>query len=90
MKNNQKISLRMCIVCKKIAPKNEMIRIVKTPEGLITIDKKANGRGAYVCDNFDCMKKCKDKRLLNKAYKMNIDEKVYEKLMEEYARYKQN
>ena len=63
MKN---IPNRTCIGCSEIKPKKELIRIVKNKEGSIFVDKtsKANGRGAYLCDNIECLEKAiKTKRL---------------------------
>lgn len=82
----KKTPLRMCIVCKEMKPKNELIRIVRNPEGEFLFDKsgKANGRGAYICAEGDCAEKCLKKKILNKAFRKNIDESVYIKLSEEY------
>ena len=76
----------MCIVCKEMKPKNELLRIVRNPEGEFLFDKsgKANGRGAYICAEGDCVERCLKKKLLNKAFKSNLDESVYAKLSEEY------
>ena len=82
----KKTPLRMCIVCKEMKTKNELIRIVRNPEGEFLFDKsgRANGRGAYVCAEGECVEKCLKKKLLNKAFKKNIDQSVYDKLSEEY------
>lgn len=81
-----KTPLRMCIVCKKMLPKSDLIRIVRAPDGSMSFDKtgKKNGRGAYLCDNKDCVERCLKKKLLNKAFKINVDEAVYKLLAEEY------
>lgn len=78
---------RMCIVCKTMRPKNELIRIVRSPDGEMCFDRtgKANGRGAYICDNGECVDKCLKKHILNKAFKTNIDDSVYSRLSEEYG-----
>ena len=78
---------RMCIVCKTMRPKAELIRIVRTPEGIMQFDRsgKLNGRGAYICDNAECVEKCLKKKMLNKAFKTNIEEEIYTMLSEEYA-----
>lgn len=82
----KKTPLRMCIVCKEMKPKNELLRIIRNPEGEFLFDKsgKANGRGAYICAEGDCVERCLKKKLLNKAFKSNLDESVYAKLSEEY------
>lgn len=82
--------LRMCVVCKKILPKKEMLRIVKNKEGDVFIDytNKANGRGAYICDSAECIEKCVNKKLLNKSFSMAISQEIYQKILEDYARNK--
>ena len=85
------IPLRMCIVCRNMIPKKELIRIVRGMEGNYFIDTtfRANGRGAYICDKPECMEKCLKKKLLNHAFSAQIPEDVYRELMESYAN-KQN
>lgn len=79
--------LRTCVVCKKLLPKKEMLRIVKTKDGEVEIDKtnKASGRGAYICDSLECITKCINKKLLNKSFKMAISEDIYNKILEDYG-----
>lgn len=59
-----------------------MIRIVKDKDGNISIDRtgKANGRGAYICDNVECLEKAIKSKRIEKAFEMKIDEKIYEDL----------
>ena len=80
----KKIPERMCVVCRNMFPKNELIRVVKNEEGVYEVDQtgKKNGRGAYVCP--DCINKCVDKKLLDKILKTRIDENVYTDI-EEYG-----
>ncbi|HEY8423968.1 MAG TPA: YlxR family protein, partial [Clostridia bacterium] len=72
--------------CRQPQPKKQLLRVVKTPEGEIKLDwtGRANGRGAYVCDNEQCMQKAVTKKLFNRDFKMNIDPSVYARLLEEY------
>ena len=79
MKN---IPQRTCIGCNEKKYKNEFIRIVKDNQNNISIDKtgKANGRGAYICDNIDCLEKAIKNQKIEKSFKMNIDESVYDTL----------
>ncbi len=79
MKNEPK---RTCIGCNQIKLKKELIRIVKDKQGNINVDKtgKANGRGAYICDNKECLEKLKKSKRLEKTFEMSIDEKLYEEL----------
>lgn len=68
--------------CNAKKNKNELIRIVKDKDGNINIDKtgKANGRGAYICDNIECLEKAVKSRRVEKAFDIKIDEKIYENL----------
>jgi len=86
MPKTKKIPLRMCIACRELKEKREMLRIVKSPEGRIFLDfsSKASGRGAYICDNADCIKKLKKQRLLNKVFSCSVEEEVYSAIEEEY------
>lgn len=78
----KKIPQRTCISCNTVKDKKELIRIVKNKEGEITIDKtgKLNGRGAYLCDNKDCLEKAIKAKRLEKTFQMKIQEEVYENL----------
>ncbi len=80
-----KEKLRMCLACRNMFDKKELVRIVKNKEGQIFIDEtgKQNGRGAYICKNPECLKKMEKQKLLNKAFKTVVDEKLYKNL-EEY------
>ena len=78
---------RKCIGCNESKPKKELIRIVKTPEGEMLLDKtgRANGRGAYICNDPECLQKAIKTKGLNRAFKMNVDTEVLVKLSEEMA-----
>lgn len=82
----KKIPMRMCIACHEMKPKKEMLRIVKPKEGDAFIDftGKAAGRGAYICNNPNCVKKLKKARLLNKTFSAEIPQEVYEKIEVEF------
>ena len=84
-KNNKKIPQRMCIGCREMKERPELIRIVKSQDGSIVLDKtgKAQGRGAYICHNLECMKKVKKSRGLERSFKTSIPENVYEALEKE-------
>ena len=73
---------RTCIGCNEIKLKKELIRIVKNKEGQIFIDRtgKANGRGAYICDNIECLEKAIKTKRLERTFETNIDAKIYEEL----------
>ncbi len=76
--------LRMCISCRNMKDKKELVRIVKDKDSNIFIDEtgKKNGRGAYICKNEDCLNKLQKQKLLNKTFKTNVDEKIYNELKE--------
>lgn len=89
---DKKIPLRQCIACRELKEKKSMLRIVKNSESKIFIDfsSKAAGRGAYICDNPDCIKKLKKGRLLNKVFSCAVGETIYAAVEEEYFGKKQN
>ena len=78
----QKERLRMCIICREHSDKKELLRIVKNKEGQIFVDKtgKANGRGAYICKDKNCFEKLKKTRGLNRAFKCEIPNEIYDKI----------
>lgn len=88
----KKIPLRQCIACRELKEKKSMLRIVRTSEGKIFLDfsSKASGRGAYICDNPDCVKKLTKSRLLNKAFSCAVDDSVYAAVEAEYFGKKQS
>ncbi len=79
------VPMRTCIACRQNKPKKEMLRVVKNAEGEIFVDKtgKANGRGAYICNQEECLKKLENKKLLNKAFSANVPDAVYKGVEEE-------
>ena len=81
----KKIPMRQCLGCREMKPKRELIRVVRSPEGEISLDfkGKASGRGAYVCPNPACLKKAVKARVLERAFSAQIPPEVYEKLNEE-------
>lgn len=78
----KKIPQRTCIGCNTSKDKKQLIRIVKNKEGQINIDKtgKLNGRGAYICDNKDCLEKAIKAKKLEKAFEIPISNEIYEQL----------
>ena len=76
---------RMCFICRKTYNKQDMIRIVKNSAGEIFIDRtgKANGRGAYICKDANCIEQIKKQKILSKAFKCEFPPAVYQKLCEE-------
>jgi len=77
------IPLRKCVGCQQMLPKSELVRIVKTEEGLkIDPTGKADGRGAYVCTDGECLKKIVKTKRLEKVFHTQIPTEIYEKLQE--------
>ena len=83
----KKIPMRMCVGCREMHEKRELIRIVKSAEGMVSIDMrgKAPGRGAYICNKSDCLERAMKSRALERALEHRIEPDVYERLREELA-----
>ena len=81
----KKIPMRQCLGCREMKPKRELIRVVRSPEGEISLDFKglAPGRGAYICPAPACLKQAIKAKALERAFSTQIPEAVYEKLNEE-------
>ena len=79
------IPMRSCIVCRESKDKSELLRVVRRADGSVVIDKTGReaGRGAYVCRSGDCMQTAIKKRALNRAFKQQLDQSVYDKLEDE-------
>lgn len=81
----KKIPQRMCVGCGEMKDKRSLIRIVKTKEGEISLDKtgKKSGRGAYICDDPDCLKKARKNKRIERSFATAIPEEIYSRLAEE-------
>ncbi len=81
----KKIPLRMCIGCMEMKQKSELIRVVREPEGTISLDLsgKKNGRGAYLCKSDACLKKAAKAKKLERTFATQIPDAVYEQLVRE-------
>jgi len=81
----KKIPMRMCLGCREMKPKKEIIRVVKSPEGEISLDTtgKKPGRGAYVCRDANCFNRIIKSNALSRAFKTQIHEDVINQLKEE-------
>lgn len=84
MVKKRKIPQRKCIVTNELKPKKEMIRIVRSKEGEVSIDPtgKKNGRGAYLTIDKEVFQQAKEQRVLEKVFQVTIDESLYEQLNE--------
>lgn len=84
----RKIPMRMCVGCSQMKPKNELIRVVRSPEGEVSIDStgKKSGRGAYICSDRDCLKKAVKSKRLDRTFGCEISEELYERLDEQLGK----
>ena len=78
----KKIPQRQCMGCRERRPKRDMIRIVRTPEGVVSLDfgGKMNGRGAYICPETECLKKVQKSKALERSLEVPIPDEVFERL----------
>ena len=83
----KKIPLRKCTGCGEMKPKKELIRVLKTVESEIVLDKtgKKNGRGAYLCNSIECLKKAGKSRGLERSLQIKIPDEIYETLEKELS-----
>ncbi|HBT65399.1 MAG TPA: DUF448 domain-containing protein [Ruminococcaceae bacterium] len=81
----KKVPLRMCTGCGEMKPKKELVRVVKSPEGEISLDTTGRkpGRGAYVCPSRNCLESARKTRRFEKAFSCAIPAEVYNRLEEE-------
>ena len=79
----KKIPKRQCVGCREMKPKKELIRVVKSPEGVISLDfrGKAPGRGAYLCPDPACLKRAMKAKALSRAFETEIPQEIYEDLL---------
>ena len=84
---NKKIPMRQCVGCRESRPKKELIRIVKSEDKetsaiTVCVDRtgKVNGRGAYLCDSQECLRKARKNHGLSRAFKINVEDGVYDDL----------
>ncbi len=80
----KKIPERMCVGCQEMKPKKLLIRVVRTPEETVEIDRtgKRSGRGAYICPNKECLDKAFKGKRLEKSLKHAITKEIKESLLE--------
>lgn len=79
--------MRMCLGCNGMKDKREMIRVVKSPEGEVSLDftGKKSGRGAYICKNRECFDKARKARRFEKSLSCKIENSVYEVMESELS-----
>lgn len=83
----KKIPQRTCVGCNSQKSKNELIRIVMDKDGNISVDKtgKANGRGAYICNNLECLEKAIKAKRLERSFETTISGEIYDELRKSIA-----
>ena len=81
----RKIPQRQCMGCRERRAKKELIRVVRSPEGDVSLDfhGKKNGRGAYICPQMDCLKKAIRSKALERSLEVPIPEEIYNQLEKE-------
>lgn len=82
----KKIPMRMCVACRQMRPKKELLRVVRTPEGAVLVDAtgRANGRGAYLCHNPECFHKAVRIKALERALEIKMTETLTGQLAEAF------
>jgi predicted RNA-binding protein YlxR (DUF448 family) len=82
MQRVKKIPLRKCLGCNEMKPKKELIRIVRSPENVVSIDKtgKAAGRGCYICPNIECLENAIKAKRVQNALEAQVDSELFEQL----------
>ena len=78
----KKIPMRQCLGCREMKPKRELVRVVRSPQGEISLDGvgKKPGRGAYICKNAECLRKARKARSLERELECAISDEVYDQL----------
>ena len=73
---------RICTVCREMKPKDQLIRVVKDPQGTISVDStgKKPGRGAYICNDPECIGKAKQKHSLDRSLKAKVSNEVWQRI----------
>ena len=88
----KKVPMRMCVGCREMKPKNELLRVVRSPEGSLSVDATGRkpGRGAYVCRSAECLKKAIRQKQLERAFECALQDEVKEALMRELQALEEN
>lgn len=85
MAHIKKTPLRKCSGCGEMKPKKELIRVVRSPEGEISLDTngRAAGRGAYLCPNLECLRIARKARRFERSFECAIPEEIYDRMEQE-------
>ena len=86
-KKQRKIPERQCLGCNGHFPKKELLRVVRSPEGNVSLDftGKKSGRGAYICKSVDCFKKARKSQRLSRSLECEIPDTVYDEMETELS-----
>ena len=81
----RKIPMRKCTGCQQVKEKRQLLRVVREPEGKVSIDRtgRKSGRGAYLCEDITCLEKAIKTRALERSLETEISPEVYENLKKE-------
>lgn len=84
----KKIPMRQCVGCRERKEKRELIRVVRSPEGEVSLDfrGKQPGRGAYLCPDLECLKRARKSKALERAFSQALPPEVYESLEEQMGK----
>ena len=87
MLKQRRVPMRMCVGCREMKPKKELLRVVKSPEGAIAFDRvgKAPGRGAYVCKSAECLARAVKTHALERQLECSVSEEVFSQLSAQLA-----
>lgn len=85
MSTEKKIPQRKCIGCEEMTGKKELVRIVRSKDGEISLDPtgKKSGRGAYICKDSECLAKAIKKKAIERSFKCAVPSEVYDQLQQE-------
>ena len=85
----RKIPMRQCMGCNEHKPKGDLLRVVRSPEGTISLDTtgRASGRGAYLCRDVQCLRRARKSRRIENTLECTIPEEVWDRMEEELEKY---
>ncbi len=84
----KKIPARQCIGCKEMKAKKDMLRIIKTDDGIeLDASGRKNGRGAYICKNKECLKLAIKTKGLERSFKTKVDDNLFDELEKEFEQF---
>ena len=83
----KKIPMRRCLGCNEHKPKNELLRVVRDPNGEVSLDftGKKSGRGAYICKSVKCLRRAAKAKRIDKSLECSVPEEVYERMEKELS-----